>query len=152
MPQNQQPPPAQAADIPAPALDGTLVPTVASEDGPTGVIESPVTATAVRVVVEVKSTIFPSPKSTLTTAVGVCTTILVLAVVPDVLPCVELALELPPAADDEAPCWLLASEADCANTAGGGPAPLASFACPVAGLRYQFAGGSPRQSPTVTRS
>jgi len=32
----------------------------------------------------------------------------------------------------------------------GGLAPLASLGAPVVGSRYQFAGGSPRHSPTVT--
>lgn len=49
---------------------------------------------------------------------------------------------------DEVTAW---TDTDT-EEAGGGPAARASLACPVTGSRYQFAGGSPRQSPTVTRS
>lgn len=85
----------------------------------------------------------PSPKFATSTGVDVTTLLLVPVLVLVLVPGVIVdRLELPV---DEVAAWTGTEEE-------GGLAPFASRACPVIGSRYQFPGGSPRQSPIVTRS
>ena len=128
---------------PAPlAVDVALAASATPEGGLLDVVVITVDGGARLVEVEFKEVlVFPSPKSTLKIDVGVTTLLdeLVFVLVADVVDGLELVVD---EGGSEA-AWT------CAE---GMLAPLASLACPVPGLRYQFAGGSPRQSPTVTKS
>ncbi len=129
------------------ALDVGLAASATPEGGPADVVE--ITVDGARLVeFEFEAElVVASPKLTLTIDDGVTTLldVLVFVLVVDVDEGLGLGLGLGLDVDEGA------AEAACA-WAEGMLAPLASFACPVVGLRYQFAGGSPRQSPTVTRS
>ena len=139
--------PGSATRGPAPlAVDVALAASATPEEGVLEVVEITVDDGARLVEVEFKEVlVFPSPKSTLTIDVGVTTLldVLVFVLVADVVDGLELLVELVVDEGGSEAAW------PCTE---GMLAPLASLACPVPGLRYQFAGGSPRQSPTVTKS